>query len=58
MQKSALLRALQLEIRRHDFNYFFDEPPSVAQGWRGVVVPGCPPKENQHDEPVPGSSGG
>jgi len=42
MQKSVLLRALQQEIRRHDFNYFIDEPPSIAQGGRGVVVPGCP----------------
>src|SRR5258707_10972322 len=42
MQKSELLRALQQEIRRHDFNYFVDQPPSVAQGGKGVVVPGCP----------------
>jgi hypothetical protein len=42
MQKSALLRALQQEIRRHDFNYFVHEPPSEAQGGKGVVVPGCP----------------
>jgi hypothetical protein len=42
MQKSTLLRALQQEIRRHDFNYFVHEPPSIAQGGRGVVVPSCP----------------
>jgi len=42
MQKSVLLRALQQEIRRHDFNYFVDQPPSVAHGGKGVVVPGCP----------------
>ena len=42
MKKSELLRALQQEIRRHDFNYFVDQPPSVAQGGKGVVVPGCP----------------
>src|SRR5258708_7966312 len=42
VKKSELLRALQQEIRRHDFNYFIDEPPSIAQGGRGVVVPGCP----------------
>ena len=42
MQKSVLLRALQQEIRRHDFDTFVDEPPSVAQGGKGVVVPGCP----------------
>jgi hypothetical protein len=24
------------------FNCFVDQPPSVAQGGNGVVVPGCP----------------
>jgi len=33
---------LQQEIRKHDFSYFIDQPPSVAQGGRGVCVPGCP----------------
>ena len=47
MKKSALLRALQQEIRRHDFNYFVDQPPSIAQGGRGVVVPGCPACEKR-----------
>jgi len=42
VQKSELLRALQQEILRHDFSYFVDEPPSIAQGGNGVVVPGCP----------------
>ena len=42
MQKSVLLRELQQEIRRHDFNCFVDQPPSVAEGGKGVVVPGCP----------------
>jgi hypothetical protein len=42
MLKSELLRLLQREIRKHDFDYFVDEPPSFAQGGRGVVVPGCP----------------
>jgi len=44
MQKSVLLRALQQEIRRHDFSYFVDQPPSVAQGGRGVVVPAGLPR--------------
>lgn len=47
MKKSALLRALQQEIRRHNFNYFVDQPPSIAQGGRGVVVPGCPACEKR-----------
>jgi hypothetical protein len=42
VKKSELLRALQQEILRHDFSYFVDGPPSVAQGGKGVVVPGCP----------------
>jgi hypothetical protein len=39
MQESELLRVIQQEIRRHDFSYFVDQPPTVAQGGRGVVVP-------------------
>lgn len=42
MLKSELFRLLQQEIRRHDYSTFIDEPPSVAQGGRGVCVPGCP----------------
>jgi hypothetical protein len=42
VQKSVLLAAIQKEIQRHDLSYFVDEPPSVAQGGRGVVVSGCP----------------
>jgi hypothetical protein len=37
-----LLRELQKEIQRHDLSTFIDEPPSMAQGGRGVVVTGCP----------------
>ena len=42
MLKSELLHAIQQEIQRHDFSHFVDEPPSVARGGNGVVVPGCP----------------
>jgi hypothetical protein len=42
VQKSILLQAIQKEIQRHDLSYFVDEPPSVAQGGKGVVVAGCP----------------
>jgi hypothetical protein len=39
----AVLRFLsRTEIHRHDLSHFVDEPPSVAQGGNGVVVPGCP----------------
>ena len=39
---SSILEIAQREIRRHSWEHFVDEPPSVAQGGRGVVVPGCP----------------
>jgi hypothetical protein len=42
MDRQQLLAALETEIRRHDFDCFVTEPPSVAQGGTGVVVPGCP----------------
>jgi hypothetical protein len=42
MLKSELLRAIQQEIHRHDFSHFVENPPSIAQGGKGVVVPGCP----------------
>jgi hypothetical protein len=40
MKKSELLRALQTEIRPHDFSTFLTEEPSMANGGPGVVVPG------------------
>jgi hypothetical protein len=42
VRKSLLLAAIQKEIQRHDLSYFVDEPPSAAQGGKGVVVSGCP----------------
>lgn len=42
MKKSKLLKALQTEMRRHDFSTFLTETPSMAEGGSGVVVPGCP----------------
>lgn len=42
MHKSVLLAAIQQEIQRHDFSHFVENPPSVAEGGRGAVVPGCP----------------
>jgi hypothetical protein len=42
MLKSELLRAIQQEIHKHDFSHFVENPPSIAQGGKGVVVPGCP----------------
>jgi hypothetical protein len=47
MKKSDLYQALRTELHQHDFSTFVDEPPSVAQGGRGVVVPGCPTCKKQ-----------
>ena len=40
MLKPELLAALQKEIYRHDFSQFVDEPPTIAEGGKGVVVAG------------------
>ena len=42
MTRDELLAAAQSELRKHDFSTFVDHSPSVAQGGKGVVVPGCP----------------
>ena len=47
MQRSILLAAIQKEIHRHDLSYFVNNPPSVAQGGKGVVVSGCPACEKR-----------
>jgi hypothetical protein len=38
---SSEIIAAQQELRRHTSETFVDEPPSIAQGGDGVVVPGC-----------------
>jgi hypothetical protein len=40
-KKQALLRYFQTEIRKHHWDTFVIDPPSVADGGRGVVYPGC-----------------
>ena len=42
MTHHELLLTVQAELQKHDFDCFVDEPPSIAQGGKGVVVPGCP----------------
>ena len=42
MLKSVLPAAIQREIYRHDFGTYVDDPPSITQGGRGIVVAGCP----------------
>jgi hypothetical protein len=38
----SIRKAAQRELSRHSWEHFVDNPPSIAQGGRGVVVPGCP----------------
>ncbi len=54
MKKSVLLRALQQEIRRHDFNYFVQEPAYNRPGWKRCSRTWMSDvfEENQHDAPV------
>ena len=40
MNKMDLLRALQTELQRHNFDTFLTEQPSMAEDGTGVVVPG------------------
>jgi len=42
MDARALVAAIQSELRRHSWDTFVDQPPSIAQGGKGVVVVGCP----------------
>jgi len=41
MTRDELLAAAQAELRKHDFSTFVANPPSIAEGGKGVVVPGC-----------------
>lgn len=36
------LKEAQAELQRHTFDFFVDNPPSIAEGGKGVVTPGCP----------------
>lgn len=36
-----VIAAVRAEFGRHKFDTFVIDPPSIAQGGEGVVVPGC-----------------
>jgi hypothetical protein len=40
--KRGILQAAKTEIMRHRWDTFVEDPPSIAQGGKGVVVSGCP----------------
>jgi hypothetical protein len=39
--KSELLETAQHELMKHHWDTFCTEPLSIAQGGKGVIVPGC-----------------
>jgi hypothetical protein len=41
MDRAKILQAAKIELMRHSWDTFVDEPPSVAQGGKGVIVMGC-----------------
>lgn len=43
MDKAALISALQAELRKHEWSSFVEDPPSIAEGGKAVVTPGCAP---------------
>ena len=40
-EKLRLCHVIKAEFAKHRWDTFVDEPPSMAQGGRGVVAPGC-----------------
>jgi hypothetical protein len=36
-----IIAAVRAEFGRHKFDTFVTDPPSIGQGGRGIVVPGC-----------------
>ena len=46
-KKREILQAAKTEITRHHWDTFVDDPPSIAQGGKGVVVSGCPTCKKQ-----------
>jgi len=38
---AGILEAAQAELMRHGWDTFVNNPPSMAQGGKGTVVPGC-----------------
>ena len=42
IDKAKIVLTAKAELMRHSWDSFVDEPPSVAEGGKGVVVAGCP----------------
>ena len=41
MDKTAILEAAQAELMLHSWDTFVNNRPSMAQGGKGTIVPGC-----------------
>jgi len=41
MDKTAILQAAQEELMKHHWDTFCTQPLSIAEGGKGVIVPGC-----------------
>jgi hypothetical protein len=41
MDKAQILMTAKAELMRHSWETFVDDPPSIAEGGRGIVVRGC-----------------
>jgi hypothetical protein len=53
MDARALIAAVQSELRRHSWDTFVDQPPSIAHAGKGFVVVGCPAcRKKLHSESV------
>jgi len=50
--RDKIIAAVRGEFQKHRFDTFVDEPPSVAQGGKGVVVPGCAVVSVRHNRRV------
>ena len=42
MDRERIIKIAREEIGKHTMDTFVENPPSIAQGGRGVVVSGCP----------------
>jgi hypothetical protein len=52
--QTSILQAAQNELKRHNWDTFVENPPSIAQEGKGVVVPGCSvlQETDQYDQSV------
>lgn len=42
MDARQIISAVRAEFPKHSWDTFVSNPPAIAQGGNGVVVPGCP----------------